>query len=306
MNDPLDSKTLDRIMNMDKVRNVPERIVPGNVETQGLAEHVARYSWAAPRLRGRVLDLGCGVGYGAHLCASLNIAIKQIICVDFSRDALLFAQQAYADRRIVLVQGDACRLPFVTGSFDSVVCFEVIEHVENARALLEEVKRVLRPQGFLLISTPNKLLSSPLLSKPLNPHHRREWYPQQFVTFLRRYFCVDSLHGQNWVSMKRIVPLALNCYKTRFKVSLHRVGLHDLVRMAYRTVFPYRARSLVDKRPVEHVLLDDLVKHKLPSALGLEQPRPRVIPEIVIAVAMRCCYVSVLSDLFRLVLAQTC
>lgn len=275
MSNLTDVETVKQLKNLDPLRNVPERIVPGHVRTQDLAEHLARYTWAAPRLSGRVLDLGCGVGYGAHHCLSINSDITEVVGVDRNWDAVRFARRTYSTRRLALVGADACRLPFMDGSFDAVACFEAIEHVRSPDVLLDEVKRVLRPQGLLLVSTPNKFLSSPLLRRPLNPHHRQEWYPTQFAALLRRYFRVDNLYGQKWFSRVRLAPVLLNCCKTLLKVELDRLGVLARFRRLYRTVRPY------------HCDCEAPVEHDVPNAVLEYSQIRKLVPEIVIAVAVR-------------------
>lgn len=131
------------------------------------AEHLVRYWWAAQLAPGRrVLDAGCGAGYGSEILhkagpASLTgIDIAESV-VDAIRDAL--------PESVTLDTGDVRSLPYPDKSFDLVVCFEVIEHIDEQQAVVEELARVLTDDGILAISSPN-----PAKYPAGNPHHVKE------------------------------------------------------------------------------------------------------------------------------------
>lgn len=138
----------------------------------------------------RVLDLGCGDG---RLTAELDAT--ELTAADVSRVALERARGRLPGARVVELDPDA-PLPFEDGSFDLVLCAETIEHVRDVQLLLSELRRVLRPGGVLVATTPANL---PLGRRPdpLSPHLR-------FFTrrSLRRLldelgFEVESLRGRS-------------------------------------------------------------------------------------------------------------
>jgi SAM-dependent methyltransferase len=148
---------------------IPERFVPDEMRGQLVeAEHVARYTWAAGFCSGRrVLDAGCGVGYGCELL--LRAGAAEVVGIDNSAAALELARSSVSgDVRWDL--GNVASLPYDDGSFEVVVCFEVIEHVDDQDQVLDELARVLRSDGLLLISSPNRDRYV-----PGNPHHRHEY-----------------------------------------------------------------------------------------------------------------------------------
>ncbi|MFC9846435.1 class I SAM-dependent methyltransferase [Streptomyces sp. NPDC060223] len=99
-----------------------------------------------------VLDVGCGDGSAAATAAPL-LAGHRLVGVDWSQDALrrAHAHVPYAIRGELTDGG----LPFATGAADAVLFSEVIEHLVDPDSALDELRRVLRPGGHLMLSTPN-------------------------------------------------------------------------------------------------------------------------------------------------------
>jgi SAM-dependent methyltransferase len=144
------------------------------------AEHVSRYAWCAPLADGRrVLDAGCGTGYGAALLAERPGAT--VTGIDVSEEAIAGCQAAYGERAAFLV-ADVLELPFEDDSFDFIACFEVIEHVDAERAT-DELRRVLAPGGHLAVSTPNREVYP-----EGNPFHVREFLRDEFDELLAGRF----------------------------------------------------------------------------------------------------------------------
>ncbi len=136
------------------------------------AEHVSRYRWAAAAAAGRrVLDAGCGTAYGARLLAEGGA--REVLGVDIAQ-AVLEAVAPTMPESVRLAPGDVRALDLQDGSFDLVVCFEVIEHVADPAAVLDELVRVLAPGGLLLISSPNRGVYP-----AGNPHHLHEYSPAE-------------------------------------------------------------------------------------------------------------------------------
>jgi SAM-dependent methyltransferase len=94
------------------------------------------------------------------------------------------------------VCGDGARLPLADDCFDVVVSFETIEHLEDHEAFLAECRRVLKDEGVLVCSTPNKRIFSPVADSPPNAYHVREFWPDEFRLLLSGYFEDVALHGQ--------------------------------------------------------------------------------------------------------------
>jgi 2-polyprenyl-3-methyl-5-hydroxy-6-metoxy-1,4-benzoquinol methylase len=145
------------------------------------AEHQSRYSWAAPLAAGRdVLDAGCGVGWGAlHLSRA---GARNVVGLDVDERALENARKR-AGASAAFVRGDLLALPFDDGSFDLVVCFEAIEHVSDPERALTELRRVMRPEGILVISSPNRGVYA-----TGNPFHVHEFTSAELEERLAAHF----------------------------------------------------------------------------------------------------------------------
>jgi ubiquinone/menaquinone biosynthesis C-methylase UbiE len=169
----------------------PERLDVGDRDARLIvAEHRGRYLWAAPLAHEqKVLDAGCGTGYGLTILK--DAGATRIVGVDISAEAVATASKAGDGERVEVVQGDVAALPFADGEFDLVVCFEVIEHVEDRDTVLDELSRVLGPEGILCISTPNRLVYP-----PGNPHHIHEYEPEEFDQALAQRFTRVTLYRQ--------------------------------------------------------------------------------------------------------------
>jgi ubiquinone/menaquinone biosynthesis C-methylase UbiE len=173
-----------------------ERVIPGQVDVDLWNEHLSRYTFAA-RLarRKRVLDVGCGAGYGT---AELALTAREVTGLDVSAEAVAYAHEHYGRENVRFEVGSATALPFEDASFDLVVAFEVIEHLENWAELLTEARRVLAPGGQLVVSTPNKLYyaESRERSGP-NPFHAHEFEIEEFRDALGQVFPHVSMFLEN-------------------------------------------------------------------------------------------------------------
>lgn len=150
-----------------------ERFVPDQDRGRLIeVEHVSRYRWAAQLAPGRtVLDAGCGAAYGSRLLAEAGAA--EVVGVDIVETVLEAVAPSMPDE-VRLRAGDLRALDLDDGSFDLVVCFEVIEHFEDPFPVLDELVRVLAPGGLLLISSPNRGVY-----QPGNPHHLHEFRAEE-------------------------------------------------------------------------------------------------------------------------------
>ena len=164
-----------------------ERVIPGQVDVDLLNEHMARYAFAARLAHGkRVLDAGCGAGYGT---AELAGAADSAVGIDTAEEAVEFAREHYNLANLRFEQASCEALPFADGSFELVVAFEVIEHLENWRGFLGEARRVLAESGQFIVSTPNKLYYTESRGPDgANPFHVHEFDFEEFRGELKAVF----------------------------------------------------------------------------------------------------------------------
>jgi len=163
-------------------------------------EHEARWQFAAEMVAGKVVvDCASGVGKGSFLFGSLGAA--HVHAFDLSDDAV----QATAERcktllNVTVRQASGLSLPLESSSVDLFVSFETIEHIDDDRGFLEEVARVMKPEGIFLCSTPNRTTSMPgktLADPPWNPYHVREYDQVEFAALLGAKFANIEMLGQN-------------------------------------------------------------------------------------------------------------
>lgn len=168
-----------------------ERIVPATAPFHAYWAHARRYAFAAGRLRGlRVLDAGCGSGYGTRILAQ---EASFCLGVDASTEAISLATSYFAKPGVEFRVSDVCALEGVEpGSFDAVVALEVLEHLPWGRigSFLEAVQRVLRDdRAVFVVSVANR--NHPL--GEVNPYHLSEMTFEEFRGLLERSFPAASI-----------------------------------------------------------------------------------------------------------------
>lgn len=148
-------------------------------------EHLHRYAIALEFVPDKnVLDIACGEGYGANLLAG---KATKVTGVDKDDAVIKEAAGKYKKENLSFITGQAEAIPLAENSYDIVTSFETIEHVADQSKMLGEIKRVLKPGGLLIISTPNKKTYSDNTGRK-NPHHTKELYEDEFASLLKKYF----------------------------------------------------------------------------------------------------------------------
>lgn len=168
-------------------------------------EHLHRYAFAAAFVSGkRVLDLACGEGYGSALLAA---RAADVIGIDISQEAVEHARRTYGSLpKLSFAQGDATALPLSDSSVDVVVSFETIEHHAQHDEMMREFARVLRLDGILVLSSPNKAVYSDEAGF-VNDFHVKELYFDELDALTRRHFRRVAYLGQRFATGSVIYPL---------------------------------------------------------------------------------------------------
>jgi SAM-dependent methyltransferase len=181
-------------MNFTGERFIPE--LSGQIEL----EHLNRYYFVIKQIdltNKVVLDLASGEGYGSDLLAKYS---KQVIGVDISNEAIEHAKLRYIKDNLNFTVGDVTQIPIASHSIDIAVCFETIEHHDRHVEMINEIVRVLKPDGILVISSPDKYYYSDLPNYK-NEFHVKELYYEEFKNLISenfrfvKFFCQRLFNG---------------------------------------------------------------------------------------------------------------
>lgn len=180
-----------------------ERFIPGEGPSMTALEHLHRYHFVLALVKGMsVVDLGCGIGYGSALLAG---KARSVIGIDISEESIKHARERYPANNLEFRVASAFATDLPAGSADVVVCFELIEHIMEQEALLDEIRRILKPAGILVMSTPN-IGEYHVRRTDHNPFHCKELTRGELRGFLDSRFAHVHLFGQFEASGTTLVP----------------------------------------------------------------------------------------------------
>ncbi len=192
-----------------------DKIVSDNPIHQRLLK---AYYAALPYVKGDLLELGCGEGRGVELLAPVAKSYKALDKIQEVIDKL---SAKYP--KIEFIQGNIPPLPAaMSDSFDTVVSFQVIEHIKDDEAFLKEIFRVLKPGGKAIISTPNINWT---LSR--NPWHEREYTPIELKALCESIF--DEVETKGIAGNQKVMT-----YYEENKKSVNKIMRWDILKLQYR------------------------------------------------------------------------
>lgn len=164
-------------------------------------EHLHRYALSSMFVKDKiVLDIASGEGYGSFLMSKIA---RKVIGVDIDNDAVIQAKVKYRNENLHFLIGSADNIPLENSSVDVLVSFETIEHHDKHEEMFLEVKRVLKPNGILLMSSPDKKYYSDLQKN--NPYHIKELYLEEFENLSKKYFTNVQIYFQNCINGSSII-----------------------------------------------------------------------------------------------------
>ncbi|UCG78186.1 MAG: class I SAM-dependent methyltransferase [Nitrospirota bacterium] len=219
------------------MNNIAEHYIPVNKDHYLTAQHWERYLFALSLLKPgmKVLDIACGIGYGTEI-------IRQYGCdvtgVDYDKDLIEESRSIW--KYDGFVNADALDLPFEDSSFDAIVSYETIEHVNDGDRYLSELRRVLRSSGIIICSTPNiKYASHP-------PFHLKEYGVDEFFYLIGKKFSEIQCYAQYFRITDRISDIA-QWYMIPFIGSImNKLGIKDAI------------MSLLGRRPTDHKTMQSI------------------------------------------------
>jgi len=185
-----------------------EMVVEGETPQRIWLDHVACYKFSGGYSKGKeVLDISCGTGYGSKIL--LDAGATKVVGVDISSEAINFARTRYQQNGLEFKVGNILDIDFPENYFDVITCFETIEHIKSQGKAFTELQRVLKPKGLLIISSPNRKLTSPFKSinePPENPFHIVEYTMEEFSQLLKNYFEILEVYGQRPINKLLLLP----------------------------------------------------------------------------------------------------
>lgn len=176
-------------------------------------EHLHRYGLVFNYIENKiVLDIACGEGYGSNL---MSDKAAVVYAVDIDEATVLAAKAKYHKDNINFMTGSASSIPMASQSVDVVVSFETIEHHDQHGEMIAEIRRVLKPGGLIIISTPDKLYYSDK-RKFTNKFHVKELYKVEFTELIFKVFPRMQLLTQKYCNGNSIIQAELNLDKIQF------------------------------------------------------------------------------------------
>lgn len=177
-----------------------ERYVPElTADSEITIFHMQRYLSVLSLCKGKkVLDAACGEGYGSNMISDVA---ESVIGIDISKEAVENAKKKYDKSNLEYINASVEKLPLENESVDVVVSFETIEHVNKdiQNSFINEIKRVLKKDGILIMSSPDKKNYSDIPNFN-NEYHVCEMYRDEFKEFLSTKFTNISLYYQGMFS----------------------------------------------------------------------------------------------------------
>ncbi len=244
----------DLIRNPLDIEGATERIDPDREPPGILSIHLKRYEFALSYCKGKqVLDAACGVGYGTNHLAQVA---SSIVGIDINPEAIAYGRARFESDRLNFQIANVMETGFLNAQFDVICSFETIEHLPNIPAYLKEMVRILRPDGFYIVSTPQV---SKINHRPNNPYHTIEFSRADFETLLHQYFDQVEIFGERRKESELHYWLTRLFDVTGLRGRIPGLGLRRFVNQALQTT------------PFEEMLLEDLTitKEKIERASDL-------------------------------------
>lgn len=168
-----------------------------NIYNDNAVKHLHRYAIATKYIQNKIiLDIASGEGYGSNLMSEYA---SFVYGVDIDEETVANAKTKYRKNNLSFLLGSTSKIPLEQNSVDVVISFETIEHHDQHQMMLGEIKRVLKPEGILIISTPDKYYYSDLPNYK-NKFHIKELYKEDFIKLINNYFSTLQILSQSYLN----------------------------------------------------------------------------------------------------------
>jgi len=200
---------------------------------------LSAYQFAKPYVKGDLLELGCGEGRGVELLAPLA---KSYLGVDKIQHVIDLLNRQFPNYSFI--RDSFPPFSFEDNEFDSIVTFQVIEHIKEDEEFIKEIHRVLKPGGSALITTPNIKMT---LSR--NPWHVREYTADQLIALCGKYFSKVEMKGV--AGNEKVMK-----YHERNRMSVNKIMKYDILNLQYRlpaTILrkPYEILNRINRKKLK-------------------------------------------------------
>lgn len=165
-----------------------ERIDDNSLTEMLIHEHEIRYIYASDLVKGKVLDVGCGIGYGSKVLAD-NTEMESYLGVDVSQEAIEYAQSRFKRDNVSFMNKNALELDIEQNSIDTVISFEVLEHITDYEDVLDKIEYALKDSGYFIGSVPDTVFDDICEDTyGENPYHLVRFNLEKITNALSRLF----------------------------------------------------------------------------------------------------------------------
>lgn len=222
------------------------------IQNRDTIDHLHRYAIAATYTAGKtVLDIASGEGYGTNLLAQ-NASFAYGVDIDAA--TIANAKRKYQKQNLQFSVGSADKMPMDDHSVDIVVSFETLEHHDKHEEMMREVKRVLKPGGLMLLSTPDKLYYTDKRNFK-NEFHVKELYKNEFTDLVSGHFKNVQMLNQTYINGISMIreddDQKMPIYSGNFSnVILPEINPFYLIALASDSDFNRQPQSVFDGSPI--------------------------------------------------------
>lgn len=173
-----------------------------NIYNENTIKHLHRYAIVSNYIKNKVvLDIASGEGYGSNL---MSQHASSVYGVDIDAQSITHAKKRYRKNNLSFHVGSTSNIPLEDNSIDVVVSFETIEHHDEHEQMFKEIKRVLKANGILIISSPDKYFYSDLPNYK-NKFHVKELYKEDFIALISEFFSHYQILTQSYLNRNSIM-----------------------------------------------------------------------------------------------------